>query len=508
MMSRCLLILMTFGMAAFAVGAEVPASKPNVLVIYVDDVGYNDLGCYGARDPAIETPNIDRMAKEGIRFTNWISAANTCAPSRAALLTGRYPMRNGVAGGGNASGVFGEDHVRNFGLQPSEYTMAELLKDVGYKTAMYGKSHLGFTPSRFPTTFGFDEYYGSLGNFPVGGTCAIWDGDKMVEKAAKFQDVHQRLTDRTIKFMKASKQENRPFFIYLSHYLAHGPWDPNRQFATDEEWKVYKSLPQPGQLRGGGHKLYPALMRELDWHVGKVMDALQELSLDDNTIVFLVSDNGPWLPAGSAWPLAGSKFNSHEGGHRVPAIVRWPGKIPAGQVSDLLVSTMDVFPTLAQYAGAKVPDERVIDGRSIAPILAGEAGAKGHDLLYYYGGELLEAVREGPWKLHLPREKAHKVYWSQGKRLGGFLDLETPVLYNLDDDVGETKDVAAQHPEIVQRLLARAQEARVELGDWNVKGRDQKKQTFKGSAHNPKRYPRVPEFWFDFLRRQGIEIPE
>lgn len=493
---------------SFPAFAERPvAPRPNILVIYVDDVGYNDLGCYDARDPAIQTPNIDRMAKEGIRFTNWISAANTCAPSRAALLTGRYPMRNGVPAGGNPLGVFGEDHVLHYGLQPSEYTMAELLKDVGYKTAMYGKSHLGFSPIRHPTTFGFDEYYGSLGNFPIGGTRPIWDGDKMVSKAAKFQDIHLQLTNRAIDFMKASKTEKKPFFIYLSHYLAHGPWDPNRQFATDEEWKIYQSNPRRGDLINGGRNAYPAMMRELDWHVGKVFDALKKLSLDDSTIVFLVSDNGPWLPAGSAWPLRGSKFNTEEGGHRVPAIVRWPGKIPAGQVCDKLTSTMDIYPTVGQLSGGKMPDERVIDGRDINPILSGKPDAKGHDVLYYYGGELLEAVREGAWKLHLPRKKDQKVYWSRG-RLGGIVNLGKPMLYNLDDDIGEKNNVAAQHPEVVQRLLARANEARIELGDWNKKGRDQKQVAFKGSANNPKRHPRVPGFWFDFLERHGVEIPK
>ena len=494
----------------FPVHAKSSAvAKPNVLVIYVDDVGYNDIGCYDAQDPAIETPNIDQMAKEGIRFTDWISASNTCAPSRGALLTGRYPTRNGVAAGQNSTGVFGDDHVLNSGLHVSEYTMAELLKDVGYNTAMYGKSHLGFAPSMFPLTFGFDEYYGSMSNFPIGGACPIWENDTMISRGEKFQDTHIELTNRSIAFMKKSKKEKKPFFIYLSHYLAHGPWDPNRQFATDEEWKIFQNQPIRGHLQNGGDRIYPALIREMDWHVGQVLAALKELELDENTIVFFISDNGPWLPAGSAWPLGGSKYNTFEGGHRVPAIVRWPGTIPGNQISDKLMSSMDVFPTVAKLSGGKVPDDRVIDGKDVRAVLMGDKDAKGHDVLYYYGGYLLEAVRENNWKLHLPRKKENKVYWSKGKKLGGILDLEKPLLFDLSSDPTEKKDVAAKHPEVVKRLLAHAEKARAELGDWNRIGSDQKPIRFKvANPNHPDHHTRDPNFWFDFLEKQGVEIPE
>ena len=493
--------------AALAATMTAAAGKPNVLVIYVDDVGYNDIGCYGAKDPSIETPHIDQLAKQGMRFTNWISPSPVCAPSRAALLTGRYPMRNGVAAGMNTSGVFGENHVLNYGLQPSEYTLAELLRDVGYKTAMFGKSHLGFSPKFFPNHFGFDAYYGSLGNYPIGGTCVVWENDKIVDKAGKFQDVHAQLTDRTIAFMKESQKEKKPFFIYLSHYLAHGPWDPNRQFATDEEWEIYQNQPIRGHLLNGGDKIYPALIREMDWHVGKVMAALKELSLDENTLVFFISDNGPWLPGGSAWPLGGSKFNTYEGGHRVPAIVRWTGTVPANQVNDQMMSTMDVFPTVARLAGGKVPDDRVIDGKDAHAVLMGKMNAKGHEVLYYYAGHLLEAVRENNWKLHLPRKETNKVYWAK-QRLGGIQNLDKPLLFDLSTDLAEKNDVAAKHPDVVQRLLKIAEEARSELGDWNRQGRDQKPQQYKGDPNNPRRYPRVKGYWLDFLERQGVEIPD
>ena len=503
--NTCSIALFLLTLALFPVVSK--AEKPNVIVIYVDDVGYNDIGCYGSKDPAIQTPHIDKLAKDGMRFTNWISASNTCAPSRAALLTGRYPMRNGVAAGMNTVGVFGDDHVLHYGLQPSEYTLAELLKDVGYKTAMFGKSHLGFSPEFFPNKLGFDAYYGSLANYPVGGTCMVWENDKVVDKAGKFQDVHAQLTKRTIAFMKESQKEKKPFFIYLSHYLAHGPWDPNRQFATDKEWEIYQSQRRRGSLKNGGDRIYPALIREMDWHVGKVMTALKDLLLDENTLVFFISDNGPWLPAGSAWPLAGSKYNTYEGGHRVPAIVRWPGRVSANQINDQLMSTMDVFPTVAKLAGGKMPDDRVIDGKDAQAVLMGQKDAKGHDVLYYYNGQVLEAVREHHWKLHLPRKKVNKVYWAK-QPLGGIHNLDKPMLFNLSSDLAEKNDVAAQHPEVVQRLLEIAEEARSELGDWNRQGSDQKSQKYKGDPNNPKRYPLVKGYWFDFLKRQGVEIPE
>ncbi|MBL7133048.1 MAG: sulfatase [Phycisphaerae bacterium] len=488
------------GAAALAMGSPISAAlranendvnkKPNFLVIFVDDMGYNDLGCYNAKDPAIKTPNIDRMAAEGVKFTDWFSACSVCAPSRASLLTGRYPSRCGLPVCPSGS-VFGENFQKNIGLQDSEVTIAKLLAPLGYRTAWYGKSHLGNDPKFYPLRHGFDEYYGSLNNFPIGGTCPVLEGNKVVDPKVRYHQIHQKLTDRTIKFMTESKKAGKPFFIYLAHYLVHGPWEPNRKFASDAEWKVYQNQPVKGHLRNGGEKIYPALVRELDWHVGKVLAAMKELELDDNTFVVFISDNGPWLPAGSAWPLRGSKYSTFEGGHRVPAIARWPGKIPPDQTCDKLCSTMDVFPTIAAMASAKLPKDRIIDGLNILPVMQGRAGAEAHDVMYYYNGLTLEVVRRGKWKLHLPRQPHMKVYWSRGK-LGGLKQIKDPILYDLSKDIREKKNVADEHPVVVKRMLALAEKARQELGDWNRKGRDQKPLLdFQGDPNAPRRRRRA-----------------
>ncbi len=472
------------GLVAFNAYSETVTQNehPNIVIIFADDLGYGDLGCFGAKDPPIQTPNIDRMAEEGIKFTNFISACNTSAPSRAALLTGRYPNRCGLPIGMNPHRG-GENVHANIGLQQSEITIAEILKPLGYKTAMFGKSHLGVDMKFYPLRHGFDEYYGSLFNFPVGGTCPVLEGDSVIQPEMRYQDIHRKLTERTIDFMKRSMEEDKPFFIYLSHYLVHGPWDINREFATDEEWDIYQNQPIRGQLQHGGRKLYPAMVRELDWNVGEVVKAIKELGLDENTLVLFTSDNGP--DAGTAGPLRGSKYNTFEGGHRVPSIAWWPEKIPAGQVSDALCSTMDYFPTIAHLAGAGLPKDRKIDGVNIWPIMKGDENAKAHEILYYYNGTMLEAVREGNWKLHLPRQLENKVYWSKG-RFGGFNNLESPVLFNLDRDIEEKRDVANEHPDIVNRLLDIADKAREELGDWNIKGKDQKNLlNYSGNVNNP-----------------------
>ncbi|MEP5506928.1 MAG: sulfatase-like hydrolase/transferase, partial [Luteolibacter sp.] len=355
--------------------AQDPA-PPNVLLIYVDDMGYGDLGCYGSETL---TPNIDELATEGIRFTNYLSASSVCSPSRGAVLTGRYPQRNGlpVCPNGNGKDPEWDEHV---GLPLGEITIAELLKPKGYATAAFGKWHLGEPAPYGPLKQGFDEYEGTLYNFPVGKPSVWLHGEEPQDKIM-FNQAHQRLTDATVGFMKRQQAEGKPFFIYLAHYLVHGPWSPNKEFCTSEEWATVvkkKGAMNPNAL--------PAMVRELDHHVGLVLDQLKELGLDKDTIVIFASDNGPWLPAGSAEPFSEGKYSTKEGGQRVPAIIRWPDHIPAGQVSDEMVSSLDLLPTIASATGTSLPEDRKYDGFDLMPLLSGSIEESPRKEFLYYNG--------------------------------------------------------------------------------------------------------------------------
>lgn len=476
----CLIMLVTCGNK----GTKDNSLKPNIIIILVDDLGYNDLGCYGTKDSAIQTPNIDRLANEGIRFTDWQSANSVCAPARAAILTGRYPPRNGQV---VVSHPFDKNQYERLGLYQDELTIAEILKPIGYSTAAIGKWHMGEHHDYRPLRHGFDHYFGEMHNIDRGKKAEIYIDDVKSKKSARYENMHELLTNDAKTFMRKSRDENAPFFIYLSHYLVHGPWEPSREFATDDEWKLRTEV--KGDIH---HKVYPAMVRELDWHVGEIMNELERLDITDNTIIFFLSDNGPWLTndlvrsAGSTWPLRGSKFNTFEGGHRVPAIVKYPGEIPAGQVSDELVSSMDILPTIVKITGAKMPTDRVIDGKNIWPILRKVKGAKSpHEVLYGYQGKNLQTIRKGPWKVHLARTPESVPFYAQKRWGRGTLDsLITPMLFNLEQDIGEQVDLADKYPEILDNLLQHAQIARDELGDWNVTGRDEHSYNgFKGDIH-------------------------
>ena len=282
-----------------------------------------------------------------------------------------------------------------------------MLKPLGYATAAYGKWHLGDADKFAPRKQGFDEYIGRKHNFHVGKP-GVWFHNEEPQGEIMFREAHQKLTDATIAFMKQQQANEKPFFIYLAHYLVHGPWSPNKEFCTPEEWASV-------QKRKGGMNptALPAMVRELDHHVGLVLAALKELNIEKETLVIFASDNGPWLPAGSAHPLSGGKYTTMEGGHRVPAIIRWPGRIPAGQVSDQLVSALDVLPTIAAATGASLPADRKYDGYDLMPMLSGKTDKSPRQEFAYYNGLTLEAVRREPWKLHLPRKAAHRVYWAQ-----------------------------------------------------------------------------------------------
>lgn len=452
---REFILLTTFAAAIHGTGCRnTNATGPNIVLIFADDLGYGDLGCYGSE--TIRTPYLDRIAAEGIRFTDYRSLCSVCSPSRAALLTGRYPSRCGVPFA--VGGVYSD-----LGLQESEVTVAEMVRAQGYRTACVGKWHLGiprdfdfkthegFTArSEFhPTRHGFDLFYGMVGNSSPDGSTPLLENDEVVDPDAHLTTITEHFTQRAVEFMLADRRH--PFLLYLSHTRAHAPWMPNPRFA--------------GHSPGG---VYGDMVEEIDWSAGRILDALDESGLAAETLVIFTSDNGPG-PNGSSGPFRGGKGTTFEGGMRVPCIMRWPGRIDAGTVSGAMVNAMDLLPTMSSLAGAALPTDRKVDGRDLSPFLFGE-GIQGMDnrVFYYYNGVNLQAVREGRWKLHLPRSPQMLVWWESGLR-----ELEEPLLYDLQADPGETQDLASVHPDIVARLMVEAARARAELGSWDKTGTDQ-----------------------------------
>lgn len=401
--------------------------EPNIIVILADDLGYGDLGCYGAEE--IRTPNLDRMAREGMRFTDFAAAAPLCTPSRAALMTGCYPGRVGLATGVLRPGA-------KTGLHPDEITVAEVLKARGYATAAVGKWHLGFRGAMRPMGQGFDSYYGVLHNldafetvaFEQEGGMPVLRGDAVVERPADPAVLTGRYTEEALRFIEAHRA--RPFFLYLAHAMPHLPFDASPRFK--------------GKSAAG---LYGDAVEELDWSTGQILDRLRALGLAETTLVLFTSDNGPERNTpGSAGPLRGGKHTVFEGGLRVPFLAWWPARVPAGAVCREFVTGLDVLPTLARLAGGSAPADRVIDGRDFTPLLLGEEGARSPRVsfssLYGAGAKRRESLRSGPWKLHLG---------------------DPPQLYNLDTDLGETTNLAPERPEVVARLRELADEIRADL---------------------------------------------
>lgn len=433
-------------------GAEPDKKRPpNFVIVYADDLGYGDVGCYGAKGHS--TPNLDRMAHEGIRFTDFYVAQAVCSASRTALLTGCYPNRLGILGAlGPRS-----DH----GISARERTIAEVLKPRGYATAIYGKWHLGHHPQFLPTHHGFDDYFGlpySNDMYPKHPTAKFPDlpliqGEKVVAHNPDQSRLTTWYTERAVQFIDRSK--DRPFFLYVAHNMPHVPLHVSDKFQGKSQ-----------------HGLYGDVIQEIDWSVGQILHALQRNALEDNTLVLFTSDNGPWLSygehAGSAGPLREGKGTTWEGGQREPCILRWPGKIPAGSVCREPAMTIDILPTLAKLADAPLP-ERKIDGLDIRPLISAQPGAKSpHEAFYFYWDRDLQAVRSGKWKLHFPhtyRTLAGKPGGSDGKPAAYGQAKIGLALFNLEDDIGETTDVADKHPEVVERLKALAEKAREDLGD-------------------------------------------
>ena len=454
-----LLYAVTFGshpQARLAIQSAPPSQRPpNIVLVYADDLGYADVGSFTAEKDAARprTPNLDRLASEGIRLTNFYVAQAVCSASRAALLTGAYPNRVGIVGALN--------HTANHGLNPDETTIAELLKRRDYATAIFGKWHLGHQKPFLPVRHGFDEYLGlpySNDMWPKHPQrknfypdLPLIEGEAVIELDPNQAGLTRLYTDRAVQFIEENR--DKPFFVYLAHTMPHVPLFVSDNFA--------------GKTKQG---LYGDVVAEIDWSVGRLLDAVRRLNLDGNTLVVFTSDNGPWLSygnhAGSAKPFREGKGTAFEGGVRVPFIARWPGRIPNAAVQDQPAMTIDLLPTFAALAGAPAPP-LPIDGRDMWPLIANAPGATPpHDVLYFYWNRELHAVRSGRWKLHLPHPyqslDAPGHDGIPGKYVRKELELS---LFDLEKDPGEATNVAAQHPAVVSQLMAFVERAREDLGD-------------------------------------------
>lgn len=439
-----LAILSLFCVAAAAHAAPRP---PNFVIIFQDDMGYGDLGCYGAK--GYTTPNLDRMAQQGVKFTDFYVGQPICSASRAALMTGCYPLRVGILG---ALGPISKN-----GISDKEVLLPQLLKTKGYATAIYGKWHLGDSPQFLPTHHGFDEYFGlpysndMLGR-GKGPALPVIEGDHAIQRNPDQTQLTTWYTEHAVSFIQRHK--DTPFFLYVAHNMPHVPLHVSDKFKGKTE-------------RG----LYGDVIEEIDWSAGQILKALKDNGVEDNTLVVFTSDNGPWLlygdHAGSPGPLREGKMTTFDGGVRECCIVRWPGKVPAGVVCHEMAWSMDLLPTFAKLAGAQVPTDRIIDGKDIWPLMTAQPGAKTpHEVYYYYWGKELQAVRSGEWKLHLPHTYVHPDPAGHGGKPGktAHPQLEES-LFNLADDIGEQHNLAAEHPEIVKRLMAYVDQARKDLGD-------------------------------------------
>ena len=451
-----------------AVLAQTAPQPPNVVVIFMDDLGYADIGAFGAM--GYETPNLDRMAREGRKFTDFYVTQAVCSASRAGLLTGCYNVRVGILG---ALGP-GAKH----GIADGEVTLAELCKQKGYATACYGKWHLGHHRQFLPMQHGFDDYFGlpysndmwpyhpGVRHLSMEERIKRWphlpliDKNEIINDRVTPKDQEQlttQYTERAVAFIEENKQ--KPFFLYVPHSMVHVPLYVSDKFRGKSE-------------RG----LFGDVMMEVDWSVGEILGAIRRNGLSEKTLVVFTSDNGPWLSygdhAGSAAPLREGKGTMFDGGCREPTIMWWPGTIPAGTECAIPAMTIDILPTLAHLTGAELPDHP-IDGKNIWPLMVGEDDATSpHEAYFFYYGKELQAMRMGKWKLHFPHR-----YRTMDGRPGGTEGIPTAysqgaialALFDLEADIGETTDVKANHPEIVEKMLALAANTRKELGDSRLK---------------------------------------
>ena len=452
------LVWLVAASAAFLLHSTVnganSARPPNVVLILADDLGYGDLSCYG--HPTIRTPHLDRMAAEGMRFTQFYSAAEVCTPSRAALLTGRLPVRNGMCS--DKRRVLFPDS--GGGIPQSEVTLAEGLKEHGYSTACVGKWHLGHLPPFLPTSNGFDHYFGipysndmdRVADAPKGRAAfndpriEFWNvplmrDEEIIERPADQTTITRRYTEEATRFIREHK--DAPFFLYLAHNMPHVPLFRSKEFENVSR-------------RG----LYGDVVEEIDWSVGQILQSLRDLEIEDRTFVFFSSDNGPWLTfgeqGGSAGLLRDGKGSTWEGGMREPGIAWWPGMIPAGVVTAELGCTMDLYTTALLLAGGEPPSDRTIDGIDLRPVLLdSDSGTSPRRTMFYYRGPRLMATRSGPWKAHFITQPAYGG--------GGPQQHDPPQLFNLEVDPGESHNVAADHPEVIAEIRRLVEEHRAGL---------------------------------------------
>ncbi len=454
-MNKLILIVLGFFLADCTPEKEI-SKKPNVIIIFTDDQGYQDVGVFGS--PDIETPHLDKMASEGIMLTDFYAAQAVCSASRAGLLTGCYPNRIGIH----------QAMMPNSkkGLNESETTIAEMLKSNGYATAIYGKWHLGDAPEFHPMKHGFDEFFGILYSndmwpyHPQQGAIfnfddlPLYENENVLRVLEDQSSLTTEITEKSVDFIKRNK--DNPFFLYVAHPQPHVPL-----FVSDK----FKGKSERG--------LYGDVIMEIDWSVGEILNALKETGLDENTMVIYTSDNGPWLAygehSGSALPLREGKGTAWEGGQREPFIIRYPGTLPAGVVLSEPLMAIDLLPTIASITGSALPD-LPIDGLNIWPVLTGEVKSGPQEAYYfYYRVNELHGIRYNKWKMYFPH-----TYRSMNGREGGknglpedyeMLSVTEIELYNLEEDKEERYNVANQNPEIVSHINSLADAMRIELGD-------------------------------------------
>jgi len=478
-MTRHLLPLLLACIPGFVAAADTSGpgglgGRLNVVLIVTDDQGYADLGCFGAKD--IKTPHLDRMAADGTRFISFYVGQAVCTASRASIMTGCYPNRVGLQGALN--------HTSTTGIHPDELLLPEIFKQKGYATAHYGKWHLGTLDEFGPLANGFDEFFGLpysndngkkhpvIPNIP---DLPLKEGNKVIALEPDQSQFTRQITERAVGFIERNK--DKPFFLYVPHIMPHVPIFASERF-------------QGTSARG----LYGDVVQEVDWSVGQILEALQKQGIDRNTLVIFTSDNGPFISygdhAGSAGPLREGKLTAYEGGMRSPCIMRCPGTVPAGRESAEVLAAIDLVPTIARRLGVELPKNRIIDGKDVWPLITGQAGAVSpHEVYYFYAGTELHAVRAGKWKLHVAHpyltvaaepgtggkpsnwgKQAPKPITQSGiegiaSRHGYRVAQQEPALYDLELDIGESRNLADQHPEVVKRLTAYLEQARDDLGD-------------------------------------------